>query len=89
MLILQFLSFSYPNYEVIGDPEVSKLAAVSTRYTDSSLNGILREFLALVAVKFVLILIFEIVDIDLLSKCDFLVCTFSSQVCRLAYEISK
>lgn len=32
---------NYPNYEVVGDPEISKLAAVSTRYTDSSLNGIL------------------------------------------------
>lgn len=31
----------YPNYEVIGDPDVAKVAAVSTRYTDSSLNGIL------------------------------------------------
>lgn len=35
---------SYPHYEVIGDPEVAKVAAVSTRYTDSSLNGILREY---------------------------------------------
>lgn len=59
----------YPHYEVIGDPEIAKFAAVSTRYTDSSLNGIL-------------------LDIDLLSKCDFLVCTFSSQVCRVAYEVS-
>lgn len=27
-----------------------------------------------------------ILDIHFLSQCDFLVCTFSSQVCRLAYE---
>lgn len=27
-----------------------------------------------------------ILDIHFLSECDFLVCTFSSQVCRLAYE---
>lgn len=60
---------SYPQYEVIGDPEIAKVAAVSTRYTDSSLNGIM-------------------LDIDLLSKCDYLVCTFSSQVCRVAYEVS-
>jgi len=60
---------NYPKYEVIGDPEIAKVAAVSTRYTDSSLNGIM-------------------LDIDLLSKCDFLVCTFSSQVCRVAYEVS-
>lgn len=61
---------SYPHYEVIGDPEVAKNAAVSTRYTDSSLNGIM-------------------LDIDLLSKTDFLVCTFSSQVCRVAYEVKE
>lgn len=29
----------YKNYDVIGDPDVAKVAAVSTRYTDSSLNG--------------------------------------------------
>lgn len=54
----------YPNYEIIGDPDVARMAAVSTRYTDSSLNGI-------------------IMDIHLLSMCDHLVCTFSSQVCRV------
>lgn len=58
----------YPDYEIIGDPNVAKLAAVSTRYSDTSLNGI-------------------ILDTHLLSRCDYLVCTFSSQVCRLAYEI--
>ena len=26
-------------------------------------------------------------DIHYLSKCDYLVCTFSSQVCRMAYEL--
>lgn len=30
-----------------------------------------------------------IVDIHLLSMCDFLVCTFSSQVCRVAYELMQ
>jgi glycoprotein 6-alpha-L-fucosyltransferase len=28
-----------------------------------------------------------IMDIHYLSKCDYLVCTFSSQVCRMAYEL--
>lgn len=28
-----------------------------------------------------------LLDIHMLSRCDFLVCTFSSQVCRLAYEL--
>lgn len=30
-----------------------------------------------------------ILDIHMLSKCDFLSCTFSSQVCRMAYEIMQ
>lgn len=60
----------YKHYDVIGDPVVAKVAAVSTRYTDSSLNGI-------------------ILDIHLLSLSDYLVCTFSSQVCRVAYEIMQ
>lgn len=60
----------YPTYEIIGDPDVARMAAVSTRYTDSSLNGI-------------------VLDIHMLSLCDYLVCTFSSQVCRVAYEIMQ
>ncbi|KAG7199674.1 hypothetical protein KM043_014264 [Ampulex compressa] len=60
----------YPNYEIIGDPEVAETASVAKRYSDSSLQGI-------------------IVDIHLLSQCDYLVCTFSSQVCRVAYELMQ
>ncbi|RZF32188.1 hypothetical protein LSTR_LSTR004051 [Laodelphax striatellus] len=54
----------YAEYEVIGDPNVAKMAAVATRYSDSSLNGI-------------------IMDIHFLSRSDYLVCTFSSQVCSV------
>ncbi|EDV91777.1 alpha-(1,6)-fucosyltransferase [Drosophila grimshawi] len=61
---------SYPQYQIVGDPEVARMAAVSTRYTDTALNGI-------------------ILDIHLLSMSDYLVCTFSSQVCRVAYEIMQ
>ncbi|GAB0096894.1 Alpha-(1,6)-fucosyltransferase [Sergentomyia squamirostris] len=60
----------YPQYEIIGDPNVARMAAVSSRYTDFSLNGI-------------------ILDTHLLSLTDYLVCTFSSQVCRVAYEIMQ
>ncbi|XP_068159454.1 alpha-(1,6)-fucosyltransferase [Drosophila tropicalis] len=60
----------YPQYQIVGDPEVARMAAVSTRYTDTALNGI-------------------ILDIHLLSLSDYLVCTFSSQVCRVAYEIMQ
>lgn len=54
----------YSHYEIIGDPNIAKTAAVSTRYSGSSLNGI-------------------IIDIHMLSMCDYLVCTFSSQVRKL------
>ncbi|GLV37169.1 alpha16-fucosyltransferase [Carabus blaptoides fortunei] len=60
----------YPHYEVLGDPSVAKTAAVASRYSDTSLKGI-------------------ILDIHLLSMSDYLVCTFSSQVCRVAYEIMQ
>jgi len=60
----------YPNYEIIGDPEVAETASVAKRYSDTSLQGI-------------------IIDIHLLSECDYLVCTFSSQVCRVAYELMQ
>lgn len=33
----------YPNYEVLGDPNISKSAAISTRYSDSSLFGIIND----------------------------------------------
>nr|CAG4644667.1 EOG090X03KK [Leptodora kindtii] len=60
----------YPSYEILGDVSIAKGAAVATRYTDSSLRGIL-------------------VDIHMLAHSDYLVCTFSSQVCRLAYEMMQ
>ncbi|KAE8752245.1 hypothetical protein FOCC_FOCC001038 [Frankliniella occidentalis] len=60
----------YPDYEILGDPDIAKTAAIGSRYSDRSLYGI-------------------IVDIHFLSRCDFLVCTFSSQVCRVAYEIMQ
>nr|CAG4650039.1 EOG090X03KK [Sida crystallina] len=60
----------YPQYEFLGDVSIAKGAAVATRYTDSSLRGIL-------------------LDIHMLAHTDHLVCTFSSQVCRLAYEIMQ
>jgi hypothetical protein len=54
----------YPEYDILGDPNVAKTAAVSTRYSDTSLNGI-------------------VLDIHFLSLSDYLVCTFSSQVCNV------
>ncbi|XP_053388039.1 alpha-(1,6)-fucosyltransferase-like [Mercenaria mercenaria] len=57
----------YPDYKFISDNEVSKSAGMNSRYTNTSLRGIL-------------------LDVHLLSMCNYLVCTFSSQVCRSAYE---
>ena len=68
--VLSECRLKYPDYTFLGDPSVAQFAAESTRYTSSSLKGILS-------------------DIQLLSKSDYLVCTFSSQVCRIAYEMMQ
>lgn len=60
----------YPSYEILGDAKIAETAAMATRYSARSLNGI-------------------ILDIHFLSQSDFLVCTFSSQVCRVAYELMQ
>ncbi|KAE9546993.1 hypothetical protein FO519_009795 [Halicephalobus sp. NKZ332] len=60
----------YPNYKVYGDSSVAETAQMNSRYTDSSLYGV-------------------ITDIQMLSKCDYLVCTFSSQVCRMGFELMQ
>lgn len=33
----------YPHYEVLGDPSVAKTAAVASRYSDTSLKGIILD----------------------------------------------
>lgn len=52
---------TYPTYTFIGDVQVANTAQLSSRYSDSSLRGV-------------------VADIHFLSRCDYLVCTFSSQV---------
>ena len=51
----------YSNYVFISDQAIAQSAGMNSRYTDSSLHGV-------------------VFDIHMLSVCDFLVCTFSSQV---------
>ncbi|XP_060530769.1 alpha-(1,6)-fucosyltransferase isoform X2 [Cylas formicarius] len=68
--VLNEARLKYPHYDIIGDPQISKTASISSRYSDVSLSGI-------------------ILDIHMLSMTDYLVCTFSSQVCRVAYEIMQ
>ncbi|CAG9534379.1 unnamed protein product [Cercopithifilaria johnstoni] len=63
-------AMKYPNYEIYGDPKISQMAQVHSRYTVESLIGI-------------------VIDIELLSRCVYLVCTFSSQVCRVGYELMQ
>ncbi|XP_076442953.1 alpha-(1,6)-fucosyltransferase-like isoform X2 [Babylonia areolata] len=60
----------YSRYEFISDNDISRSASLGSRYTDSSLRGV-------------------IMDIHFLSLTNFLVCTFSSQVCRVAYELMQ
>lgn len=61
MYLLFFFLSRYKNYEFVSDQEISKSAGLGSRYSDSSLHGVL-------------------FDIQMLSECDYLVCTFSSQV---------
>ncbi|VVC25201.1 Hypothetical protein CINCED_3A008581 [Cinara cedri] len=58
----------YPDYEIIGDPEISKTGIPKARKSDNSLVNVF-------------------IDIHFLASCEYLVCTFSSNVCRIAYEI--
>ncbi|CAH1790772.1 unnamed protein product, partial [Owenia fusiformis] len=60
----------YPSYVFISDTGISQTAGLNSRYSSSSLRGV-------------------ILDIHFLSLTDHLVCTFSSQVCRVAYEIMQ
>jgi glycoprotein 6-alpha-L-fucosyltransferase len=60
----------YSNYKVFGDASIAETAQMNSRYTDSSLYGV-------------------IIDIQMLSHCDYLVCTFSSQVCRMGFELMQ
>uniref|UniRef100_A0A0K0CSW3 GT23 domain-containing protein n=1 Tax=Angiostrongylus cantonensis TaxID=6313 RepID=A0A0K0CSW3_ANGCA len=60
----------FPHYEVYGDEETAKTAQLASRYTDSSLYGVIR-------------------DVRLLSLCNYIVCTFSSQVCRMGFELMQ
>lgn len=51
----------FPSYEFLGDQQTASSAQPNSRYSESSLHGV-------------------IMDIHFLSRSDYLVCTFSSQV---------
>ncbi|XP_045177027.2 alpha-(1,6)-fucosyltransferase-like isoform X2 [Mercenaria mercenaria] len=67
--VLKEAQNKYPNYTFIHDAEAS-ITAKRTRYTESSLQGIL-------------------FDVHMLSMCDFVICTMSSNVGRLVYELMQ
>ena len=61
----------YPDFEFIGDPEISKSAGnLTTRYSETALRDVIS-------------------DLYLLSRSDFLVCTFNSNVGRAAFELMQ
>lgn len=68
--VLEECKTKYPDITFIGDQNVAISAALSSRYTESSLRGIIQ-------------------DVHMLSISDFLVCTFTSNVCRIAYELMQ
>ena len=53
--------FSFPQYTFLNDINSSISAALTSRYSETSVRGVMS-------------------DIHILSLCDYLVCTFSSQV---------
>ena len=60
----------FPDWDILGSADVAASAQLNSRYSDSSLHGVIQ-------------------DIHFLSLADHLVCTFSSQVCRVAYELMQ
>lgn len=68
--VLEEAQTKFPNYTFLNDQSISKSAGLNTRYTETSVRGV-------------------VTDIHILSVCDYLVCTFSSQVCRAAYELMQ
>lgn len=42
-LFLTIECFRYPEYEIIGDEDISKTASISKRYSDQSLSGIITD----------------------------------------------
>ena len=83
----------YPDVEFLGDQDVAKSAAVSSRWVTLLLLPTCKIFIVHVHSSFLRYsdssLRGVIQDIHLLSLTDYLVCTFSSQVCRIAYEIMQ
>ena len=63
-----YIFFSYPNYKFLSVDDISKSAALTSRYTETSARGV-------------------VTDIHILSQCDFIVCTFSSQVSFIVTKI--
>ncbi|XGW04875.1 hypothetical protein V3C99_015780 [Haemonchus contortus] len=68
--VFREIKTKFLSYEVYGDEQTANTAQLESRYTDSSLYGVVR-------------------DIRLLSHCNYLVCTFSSQVCRMGFELMQ
>lgn len=68
--VLKEAQTNFPNYKFLNDQGISQSAGLNTRYTETSVRGVMT-------------------DIHVLSLCDYLVCTFSSQVCRAAYELMQ
>lgn len=68
--VIQEARQHYGHYDVLASADNAASAAMTSRYTDSSLHAI-------------------IADVHFLAHCQHLVCTFSSQVCRLAFELAQ
>uniref|UniRef100_A0A0R3S004 GT23 domain-containing protein n=1 Tax=Elaeophora elaphi TaxID=1147741 RepID=A0A0R3S004_9BILA len=78
------VAMKYPHYEIYGDQKVAKMAQVHSRYTMESLIGIIID-IELLSRPFFSLICYYCLDF----RGVYLVCTFSSQVCRMGYELMQ
>lgn len=74
--VLEEAKDKYPHYEILGDPSISKTAAVSSRYTDTSLNGIIIDIHMLSMSDFVVCTFSSQVSLSVVFRVTFWVICF-------------
>lgn len=78
-----FEHFRYPEYEIIGDEDISKTASISKRYSDQSLSGIITD-IHFLSLSDYLVCTFSSQVIDKTHKCYLLLNLFLIKCMLLA-----
>ncbi|KAA0199654.1 hypothetical protein HAZT_HAZT004976, partial [Hyalella azteca] len=82
----------YPNYEVLGDPDIAKSAAPATRYSDSALKGIIADIHFLSLTDYLVCTFSSQLSCYVYNHVGIMFTTLLSwmaQVCRIAYEVMQ